>query len=170
MPEILLNTGPIIALVAATDSLDFLSRMYDDVLIPGEVVREIQAGGSDAPELVALRQADDSLRVLPLLDAVAPELSNQLDPGEASVIQNARETGTSLVAIDEKIGRRVARLHGLNVTGSLGILIRARKEGFVDDLASCVKRMHRKGIWMADHLVRRALAAAGENPETRLKG
>lgn len=163
MRELVINTGPVIALVAATGSLDVLTKLYDHVLIPGEVDREIFAGGSDTIEIRAMRATAPPIRILPLLGTILPELANQLDPGEASVIQNARNAGISLVAIDERVGRRVARLHGLSVTGSLGILIRARKEGHLDHLGSCIKRMRTKGIWIADHLVNQALAAVGES-------
>jgi predicted nucleic acid-binding protein len=162
MPELVINTGPVIALVAATDSLDFLSDLYDHVLVPHEVEREVLAGGPDTPEHRAMDQTGDFFRTLPPLATIATDLANQLDSGEASVIQNARQLGVPLVAIDEKVGRRIARLHGLAVTGSLGILVKARKRGCIDELASCIRRMQSKGIWIADTLVRRALSAVGE--------
>lgn len=85
-----------------------------------------------------------------------------MDPGEASVIHNAFRHHVSLVAIDEKAGRRVARLHGLSVTGSLGILIRAKKEGLVDDLEHCIQHMTDRGIWISDALVTQALEISRE--------
>jgi predicted nucleic acid-binding protein len=49
-------------------------------------------------------------------------LSQLLDRGEASVVQLAISEGIETVCIDEHQGRRVARLNGLRVTGSLGFL------------------------------------------------
>ncbi|MFP5269408.1 hypothetical protein [Coleofasciculus sp.] len=34
------------------------------------------------------------------------------------------------VCIDEIAGRRIARLSGLSLTGSIGILLRAKREGY----------------------------------------
>jgi predicted nucleic acid-binding protein len=167
MPDLVINTGPLIALVAATGSLEILTRLYNQILVPGEVEREILAGGPATPEHRAMIEAAHSLRTLPVLDAISPELANQLDLGEASVIQNARQGGIPLVAIDEKAGRRIARLHGLVVTGSLGILIKARKQGQIGELSACVHRMNEKGIWISDTLVRQALTAVGEGPGPR---
>jgi predicted nucleic acid-binding protein len=63
MPEIVINTGPIIALVAATGSLEWLSRLYTRVWIPQEVQAEIAAGGPGVPELEALHHAGDAIRI-----------------------------------------------------------------------------------------------------------
>jgi len=89
-------------------------------------------------------------------------LINELDLGEASVIQTALEKNVTTVAIDEKAGRRVARLNGLNVTGSLGILVKARKLGLLTNLGHCISKMRIKGIWVSDALVRKSLDTVGE--------
>jgi len=49
MPElkrIVINTGPLIAIVAATGSLDILNGLYASIVVPYEVSQEILAGGS----------------------------------------------------------------------------------------------------------------------------
>ncbi len=45
---IVINTGPIIALVAALGDLSILKRLYKDVLVPFEVCSEILHGGSSS--------------------------------------------------------------------------------------------------------------------------
>ena len=62
------------------------------------------------------------------------DIGSALDPGEASVIQVALDKKISIVAIDELVGRRIARLNGLTTTGSLGMMIRAIHEGHAIDL------------------------------------
>ena len=37
MPDLVMNTGPVIALTAAVGSLDFLAQLYREILIPREV-------------------------------------------------------------------------------------------------------------------------------------
>lgn len=63
-----------------------------------------------------------------------------LDRGEASVVKLAINEGIETVCIDEHLGRRVARLNGLRVTGSLGILIRAKREGHSLCISDAVSR------------------------------
>jgi predicted nucleic acid-binding protein len=61
---------------------------------------------------------------------ISPLLLNSLDLGEAAVIQLAINENIQTVCIDEAAGRRVARLSGLSLTGTIGILLRAKKEGY----------------------------------------
>jgi len=63
MPEIVINTGPLIALVAATDSLAVLSVLYSKVWVPHEVYCEIKAGGSAAPEIEALKSVGETVAI-----------------------------------------------------------------------------------------------------------
>jgi predicted nucleic acid-binding protein len=86
-----------------------------------------------------------------------------LDSGEASVIQNALSHQVATVVIDEKLGRRMARLHELRVTGSVGILVKASKAGLVPDLNECFSRMHEKGVWISETLQEQALHAVRSN-------
>jgi predicted nucleic acid-binding protein len=165
MPEIVINTGPIIALVAATGSLEWISRLYTRVWIPQEVQAEIAAGGPGAPELEALHHAGDAIRIQPASATLPQVLIRELDVGEASVIHTALEGKIGTVAIDEKAGRRIARLHGLKVTGSIGILVKARQQGQVASLEECLRQMRKKGIWISDGLIRQALAAVDESAD-----
>ena len=101
MREIVINTGPLIALVAATDSLSVLSALYSKVWVPREVYDEIKAGGSAAPEIHALHTASDKVCICESpINTFPPFLINQLDLGEASVIQTAMVRNLKTVAID----------------------------------------------------------------------
>lgn len=162
MREIVINTGPVIALVAATGNLSWLAKLYGSVWIPHEVHSEILAGSDSVPELGALKVAGSVIRLQAPLAFIPSVLVRELDLGEASVIHTALERNIGTVAIDEKAGRRVARLHGLKVTGSLGILIRAKNEGLISSLTHCIREMKTNGIWISDELARQAIAAVGE--------
>ena len=163
MHDIVINTGPLIALVAATGTLDWLPALYRKVAIPHEVIAEISAGGPGNPESSALLAITGAVHLLDPAKPISLALIQELDLGEASVIHAALEHGILTVAIDEKAGRRVARLHGLKVTGSLGILLKAKKHGHIHSLAPCIARMRDHGIWISAELLRQALIAAKES-------
>ncbi len=44
--EIVINTGPLLALIAGIGNLSLLNQLYRRVFVPFEVCREIEAGGS----------------------------------------------------------------------------------------------------------------------------
>jgi hypothetical protein len=83
--EIVINTGPILALVAAMGNLDVLA-MYNRVWEPLEVSQEVLAGG---PENFAASEfaASTCLHRLETLIGIAPLLAKSLDRGEAAVVQ-----------------------------------------------------------------------------------
>ena len=157
MPEteaIVINTGPLLSLIAACGDLSLLQRLYRHVLVPFEVCQEIEAGGASAfaPMNLAKRLF---LKGNP--EACAPYLSNSLDLREASVIQLALNKGIKTVCIDEAVGRRVARLNGLVLTGSIGVLIRAKRSGIDFSMTEAIHRMQAKGIYLSQSVINFAL-------------
>ena len=82
-----------------------------------------------------------------------------LDIGEAAVIHTALTEGIITVAIDELKGRRVARLHGLQVTGSLGMLVMLYQQGVVPSIEQAIQRIQDKGIFLSERIIQEAIAA-----------
>jgi len=96
--------------------------------------------------------------------SIAADLLNTLDRGEAAVIHLALDLKVQTVVIDEAAGRRVARLNGLSVTGSIGILLRAKSEGYQFSMHEAIQRMKARGIWLSDRVTAFALMQAGQTP------
>ena len=78
------------------------------------------------------------------------------------VINTGPIHGIDTVAIDEKAGRRLARIHGLKVTGSLGILLKARRHSLIPSIGECIALMRDHGIWISAELMDEALRRANE--------
>lgn len=150
------NTTPLIALTAAMGNLDVLRSLYSRVVVPYEVAAEIRAGGKDAFGLDVFEQAS-WLEISPSPVVLPPYLQNSLDRGEASVIQTAIQEGIELVCIDEVAGRRIARLSKLSLTGSIGILLKAKSAGYPLSISDALDRMRARGIWLSESVVRFAL-------------
>jgi predicted nucleic acid-binding protein len=158
--DIVINTSPIIALAAALGDLSVL-EMYRNVWVRLEVGEELAAGGTARFALAELQAAHWlHKRAHPL--SIAPHLLNTLDKGEASVIQLALDDNIHTVVIDETAGRRIARLNGLAVTGSIGILLRAKNEGHPFSMQKAIDRMQARDIWLSDRVIAFALTQAGE--------
>ena len=159
--ELVINTTPILALIAAAGSLDMLPLLYRRVWVPWEVCQEIQAGGSEGFAILEFDR-DEWLHKQYQPVTLSPLLRNSLDLGEAAVIQLALQHGIPLVAIVETVGRRFARLSGLTVTGAIGILLRAKSLGYPLSMAEAIRRMREHGIWLSSKVVEFALREAGE--------
>jgi predicted nucleic acid-binding protein len=155
--EIVINTGPLLALIAALGDLSFLKSLYKRVLVPLEVCQEIECGGASDFGIAEFRKADFIHKRSQTLN-VAPFLHNALDLGEAAVIQLALDEKIDTVCIDEAIGRRIARLNGLKLTGSIGILIRAKKNGLNFSMRSAIDQMQSRGIYLGQTVIDFALS------------
>ncbi len=150
------NTTPIISMVAATGGLDAFKFLYSRVVVPFEVAAEVRAGGQQSFGFDVFQGAN-WLDIQTDEISLQPFLRNSLDRGEASVIQTALNLGLPLVCIDETVGRRVARLCSLEVTGTIGVLLKAQRLGFSVSMLEAVRRMREHGIWLSDTVVNFAL-------------
>jgi predicted nucleic acid-binding protein len=159
--ELVINTGPLLALIAGIGDLSFLSGLYKRILVSFEVSEEIEAGGASGFGVIEFRKSN-FLEKRPNPIAISPFLRNALDLGEASVIQLALDENIQTVCIDESVGRRIARLNGLKLTGSIGVLVRAKQNGFDFSMLDAIKRMQSQGIYLSEHVINFALQQAGE--------
>jgi hypothetical protein len=123
------NTSPMTSL-AAISQLDLLRSLYGTVTIPKAVYDELtslpnQPGGAEARSFswILTRDAKDRK----LVDSLLAEL----DQGEAEAIALALESPADLLLIDERMARAVAQRFGLNVTGTIGVLVEAKHEGLI---------------------------------------
>jgi predicted nucleic acid-binding protein len=155
------DTGPLIAL-AKVDQLGVLEDLFDQVHIPPVVHRELLAGRrSEAARL------DESLgRFIQIVQPSLPPSRVQaetlrLDPGERQAIALAYELGVLLV-IDDRLGRAAARRLSLAVTGTVGVLIRAKEVGLVPAVCPLLEEIRQQGYWLSDALLVTAARLAGE--------
>ncbi len=164
MPEIpslvIVNATPIIALTLI-GQLDLLQRLFGVVMTPPAVRAEILAGGVWGIGSAEFQEAT-WLKVVQLQDPRHADLLVDLDRGEAEVIGLALEVDADLVIIDERLARRHAKRLGLPLTGTVGILLRAKERGMVTSVAPLLEKLRGSGIWLGDSVVVEAMRLAGE--------
>ncbi len=159
--QIVINTGPILALIAGLGNLNVLDTLYESVFVPYEVCQEIMAGGSSGFGIHEFKEATFLIKQKKPTN-IQPYLLNSLDLGESSVIQTALDEKIQTVCIDEAMGRRIARLNSLTLTGSLGIMIRAKKEGHLTILREAINQMQARGVRLSERVINIALYQVGE--------
>ena len=122
------NTSPISNL-AKVGQLNLLQQLYETVLIPNAVYEELLDEGAGEIVIRAVRGAT-WLKMQPLQNLeVAIELRKFINLGEAEAI--ALEVNATRLLIDERLGRKVAIEQGLKITGVLGVLLSAKKQGLI---------------------------------------
>lgn len=143
MREVVTNTSPLLYL-HQLGTIGLLAALYQKVLVPKSVIEELdtgRAGGHDVPDVAALAWAE--VVSSPTLALLA--LATDLGKGEAEAIAVAHERNALLI-LDDGLARRHARLIGVTVTGTLGILLKAKAEGHLPRIAPLVTRLAELGF------------------------
>lgn len=154
------NSGPLVAL-AGIEHLELLQKLYREVLIPEAVYQEV----THAITMLGAKQVKAAtwLCRTQLPTPPDPLLLEELGRGEAEVISLALGKKADRVLIDERKGRRIAELvYHLNVTGTGGILLRAKKDGYVEAVRPLMIAMRGNGYYLGDSLINGICQAAGE--------
>jgi len=129
------NSTPLIAL-SITGYLFLLNRLFEQVIVPVSVYEEVALQGEERPGAEAVAQANWLVIQAPERSLVLSAELVQLDRGEQDVILLAQEIKADWVLIDEKLARRVAIGLGLQVKGTLGVLLIAYRMGLISKEAS----------------------------------
>ncbi|MDM8515843.1 DUF3368 domain-containing protein [Desulfobacterales bacterium HSG16] len=162
MPDelVISNTSPLLYL-NLINRLELLRRIYQTVTVPSAVAAELAEGanqGIRVPDLAMLSW----LQIVPVQSQELIPIVTDLGAGEAEVIALALENPGSLVIIDDQLGRQIADMRQLTITGTLGIIIKARELEYIPTVKPLIDELRQAGLWLAHELVSEVLRQAGE--------
>ena len=147
--KVICNTTPFIAL-SSIDQIGLLKEVYSSIILPRAVIEEINEGGKiNVPDLTAF----DWIEVIPNVTNVENRLLFQLDYGEQQVVLNALKLKPDLVLIDDKTARNIAEYLGINVKGTLGVLVEAKRKGLISSFKESALNMKEYGIRFSEQLI-----------------
>ena len=157
MRKVVANTTPLIAL-ADVGQLELLHQLYGEILIPSAVLSEVLS----EPAKTQVHTAD-WIKVIDIQNLTSKSLfSARLHLGEIEVILLAQEQEADLVLMDDNAAKKTAKFLGLNVTGTLGILIRSKKEGLITAVKPIMENLIADGLYVDDKTRKMVLQAACE--------
>ncbi|MBN1888476.1 MAG: DUF3368 domain-containing protein [Thermoflexales bacterium] len=134
--QVVANTSPLIYL-AVLDQFLLLKELFAQVHIPAAVYQELVIQGVGQPGADETRIAVDMgwiQQVVVQNRTAVDALLGELDLGEAEAIVLARELNIKQVLLDDRAARTKAKLMGLTPSGTIGVLLLARKAGVEIDL------------------------------------
>jgi predicted nucleic acid-binding protein len=150
------NASPLIFL-AKIDALSLLKQLTDEVLVPFSVRDEVLAPKGpklpiELPDWLRLRED------LPL----PPEIAGwDLGAGESQVLAHALLSGSEAV-LDDFEGRQCARALGVPTTGTLGVILRAKKSRLIPAARPLLEELLRRGLYLTRELVEQSLREVSE--------
>ena len=156
---VILNNTPLVAFWVL-GQLALLRNLYGQVLIPSAVLAEFGAVETLARQ-EALAQAPWIVPVS-LKNPHTALIYTGLDRGESEVLALAVEQEARLVIIDERRGRSFAQRLNLQLTGTLGVLLAAKRKGLITEIHPLIEALETAGLHLHPQLVANVLAAASE--------
>ena len=162
MPEIISNTSPL-QYLHQLGVLDVLPKLVTTATVPPAVQDELTAGrklGLNLPDLNSL----DWITVRRPSSSAALPMVTDLGAGEREVLALALETPDSVCVLDDALARQIASALQLRITGTLGILIDAKRTALIPVIRPQLDQLHNLGFRLAAHTRAAVLKIAGESP------
>jgi predicted nucleic acid-binding protein len=162
LPEIISNTSPLRYLFQL-GMLHLLPALAHQVIIPPAVVDELRVGrelGVNLPNPAAL----DWLVIRRPASASATRLVTDLGPGETEVLMLAIEATDPIVIFDDMLARRIARSLGIRLTGTLGVLLDAKRAELIPTITPLLDRLQSLRLRLSSHTRAAILKLAREEP------
>ena len=142
--------------MAIMDRLDLLETVFKKVYVPQAVYDEIAV--SDKPQSVKLKEflADKTV------DAQLNIAKIGLGSGELEAISLYKNMSADFLLIDDKRAKAFAKLNGVNVIGSLGVMVLAKELGKVQGIRTDLEKLLKSNVFVSKHLIERILISVGE--------
>lgn len=157
MRKVVVNTTPLIAL-AGIGKLELLQLLYDEVMIPDAVLNELESEPARSLVLKA-----DWIQKKTITHPERKDLFRaRLHSGEVEVMILAEEESADLVIMDDNAAKKTAKFLGQNVTGTLGVLVKAKQRDLINEVSPLVQSLIDDGFYVDDKTKTMVLKSSGE--------
>ena len=150
------NTTPLRYLIAIEQD-HLLGKLFERVFIPSAVHEELT--DARTPEIVRrlVMSTPEWLEVRTVKETQATTFPLTLHRGEREAILLAEALRADMLLIDDQIGRTIALSRNLPLSGTLGVLERADRMGFLKNFPQVVQRLKASGFFITDPLEQQLL-------------
>ncbi len=131
--------------------LELLHRIYGQIITTPDIVAEF---GNELPNWV---------EIIPVTDKYKQQLLEmQIDKGESSAITLALEIPDCTLILDDYKARKIATQLGLNFTGTIGIIIKAKLTGIIPSIKPLLQKIKETNFRLYAEIELQALKEANE--------
>jgi len=151
MPDVVISDTSCLIILSNIQELDLLKRVYKNVITTPEIANEF---GELLPSWVKIKSPIDVKK--------QHIFELQVDKGEASAIALALETPGSLLILDDLQARTFAEKLGIVITGTLGVIIKAKLNGIIPSVKHLLAKIKQTNFRISSALEEIVLKEAGE--------
>ena len=153
MNKVIISDASCLIALDEIGQIEFLKSVFPQIVTTNEVSAEF---GKELPTWISIKTLQNS--------AKRNELELVLDAGEASAIALALENPKqSILIIDEKKGRKIAKQYNLEIIGTLRVLLLAKQNGVIPSVKNLVAELTRKRFRFTNAVVNQILEEANES-------
>jgi predicted nucleic acid-binding protein len=151
MPDIVIADTSCFIVLQKLHLIDLLKSLYGKILTTHEVAVEY---GEPLPPWVVIASPTNKTQL--------QNLTQRVDRGEASALALALETPGCTLILDALKARKLAEMLGVNFTGTLGLIVKAKRAGLVTSVRSITQQMRSAGIRISEKVLSDIHKQAGE--------
>lgn len=151
MHKIVIADTSCLIVLTKINELDLLNLLYKNIVTTKEVAKEFD---EPLPTWITLNEISDK-HVQQLLEL-------QVDAGEASAIAFALETDDCTIILDDFKARKLAKKLGLKITGTIGIVVKAKQKGVIPSIKPYLEKIRNANFYLSAEIELQALKLAKE--------
>jgi len=151
MPNTIISDTSCFIILSKIGELTLLKSLFGQIITTPEIAREF---GEDLPDWVIIHQVKDQYR--------QQLLEMQIDKGESSAIALALELPNSTIILDDYKARKIAERLGIKITGTIGIIIKAKQIGIIPSIKPILNKIKTTDFRLTPEIELFALKEAGE--------
>lgn len=151
MPDIILPDTSCLIFLDKIEEIEVLQKLYSRTIVTREIVEEHI---SPLKTWIEIQTAKEK--------RYQKVLEQTVDKGEASIMVLALEMENCIVSIDDLKARKVAKRMGLRVTGTLGIIQKAKKAGYIESMRETMEKLKRVDFRISERIEQELLRLSGE--------
>jgi len=151
MPRIVISDTSTLILFQKIDEFKLLNNVYGELLTTPEIAQEF---GEQLPDWIKIQAAKDL--------KYQRFLNTQVDPGEASAIALAAEFEDALLLLDDLKARKLAKQLNFKVTGTLGVIHKAKQLSIIDKVRPFIEKLMRTDFRISENIIEEILKLNNE--------
>jgi predicted nucleic acid-binding protein len=151
MDKIIISDTSCLILLSKIGELKLLFQTYGEIIITPEISQEY---GNVLPNWVKIISVKNKGKQI--------EFEKIVDLGEASALALALELKDCLVIMDDKRGRMLAKKLNIEITGTLGTLIKARQQNIIPMVKPILEKLREVNFRIDPEIEKGVLKLVGE--------
>lgn len=148
---VVVNASPLICLCKSGLS-SLLPALFDEIVVPDKVYQEITAKDNDTHIFQTLFTAPQ-IKIVSNITVPTSITSWALGEGESSVLSFTLEHPNYWAIIDDREARRCAMTLGCRHTGTVGVIVLAKRRNIIPSVRECLNNLQSAGLWLSEDFI-----------------